>query len=345
MVDGAFGEVLTTCEKIRWTLDHGEAALRTEYRSVGMLTLHKTARVEYTPMGVLAAIIPWNYPFHNMFGQIISALFAGNALVIKVSEHASWSSAYYAGIVKAALEQLGHDSALLQIVTGFGPTGAALINAGVDKVTFIGSPGVGKLVMRQAAETLTPVVLELGGKDAAVVCDDCDFDQVVNLSLRGTFQNCGQNCIGLERLVVQESIYKRFVDVMENKVRKLIQGPPMEGNFDCGAMTMGAAQMKGIQDLVDQAVSLGARLLAGGKPNPQFPGGPFFMPTLLVDVTRDMKIAQTEVFGPVMTIMKFTDDADAVAIVSLYAWFLCFSFCRWPRAEANLSLFPWLTGQ
>lgn len=267
-------------------------------------------------MGVLAAIVPWNYPFHNMFGQIISALFAGNALVIKVSEHASWSSGYYASIVHAALQQLGHDPALLQIVTGFGMTGAALVNAGVDKLTFIGSPGVGKLVMRQAADTLTPVVLELGGKDAAVVCDDCDFDQVVNLAMRGTFQNCGQNCIGLERLVVQAPIYDRFVQTIERKVKSLTQGPPMQGSFDTGAMTMGPPQMTNIQRLVDDAVAKGARLLAGGKPNPDYENGPFFLPTLLVDVTRDMDIARTEVFGPVMTIIKSADDDDAIAIVN-----------------------------
>lgn len=298
-----------------------------------------------------------NYPFHNMFGQIISALFAGNALVIKVSEHATWSSQYYADIVKKALVQCGHSPDLLQIVTGwvwplrhwvgdavdlpalggngdgrccigseamralrhrdrgrcvinacadlpaplrFGATGAALCNAGVDKITFIGawvwhrallpprprlgqpahplpstaalagSPGVGKLVMRQAAETLTPVVLELGGKDAAVVCDDCDYGQVpwcgkkgqrgadpapdrrcppsamqvVNLAMRGTYQNCGQNCIGLERLVVQAAIYDKFVAKMAEKVNKLVQGPPMEGAFDCGAMTMGPDQVR-----------------------------------------------------------------------------------------------------
>ena len=111
-----------------------------------------------------------------------------------------------------------------QVVTGFGATGAALVNSGVDKIVFIGSPAVGKLVMRAAADTLTPVVLELGGKDAAIVCEDADFGQVVNLALRGTFQNCGQNCIGLERLVVHAALYDKLVDALAPKVRGVHMG-------------------------------------------------------------------------------------------------------------------------
>eukprot|EP00051_Salpingoeca_urceolata_P031567 m.12052 g.12052 ORF g.12052 m.12052 type:complete len:603 (-) comp4168_c0_seq2:214-2022(-) len=315
MVDGAFGEVLTTCEKIRWTLAHGERVLKPEHRDVGWIMTHKNAGVYYEPLGVLGAIIPWNYPFHNMYGQLISTLFAGNGIVLKVSEHASWSAQYYVSIVHAALERLGYSKDLVQIVTGFGDAGNALVCSGVDKVVFIGSPEVGKLVMRAASETLTPVVLELGGKDCAIVCDDCDFDQVVQLSLRGTFQNCGQNCIGLERLIVHAAIYDRFVETMAANVSALSQGAPLDGDVDCGAMTMGSLAMKGIQDLVDDAVSKGARLLAGGKPNTAA-GPAFYTPTLLVDVTSSMRIAQQEVFGPVMVIMKAADDKDALGIAN-----------------------------
>jgi aldehyde dehydrogenase (NAD+) len=318
MVDGSLGEVLTTCEKIKWTLSEGEQSLAPEYRSVGVLTAHKTARVEYQPMGVLGAIIPWNYPFHNMFGQIISAIFAGNALVLKVSEHSTWSSEYYIQIVQTALTQLGHDADLVQIVSGFGETGAALIPR-VDKLVFIGSPQVGKLVMREASKTLTPVVLELGGKDAVIVCEDADFDQVITHSMRGTFQNCGQNCIGIERLVVHKDIYAKFVSTMTEKVSALSQGcsmDPKQCQFDTGAITMGNTEIARITKLVDQAVSKGAKLVTGGKKNPDLPNGSFMEPTLLVDVTRDMDIACNEVFGPVMTVLRAEDDADAVAIVN-----------------------------
>jgi len=320
VVDGSFGEVLTTCEKLQWTITHGENALKPEYRAVSPIMMHKRARVEYVPLGVLGAIIPWNYPFHNMLGQLISALFAGNAIVIKVSEQACWSSDYYGKIVKEALRSLGHSPDLVQVVTGYGETGSALTLSGIDKLTFIGSPEVGKLVMRDASKNLTPVVLELGGKDAAIVCEDCDFNQVVQLALRGTFQNCGQNCIGLERIVALEGVYDRLVATMDKLVNGLRQGPPLEGEYDCGAMTMGPGQITNIQNLVDDAVAKGARLLAGGKTNPAYPSKSFFMPTLLVDVTSDMQIAQKEVFGPVMVIFKAKDDADAIRIVNSCAY-------------------------
>eukprot|EP00047_Mylnosiga_fluctuans_P005047 m.238080 g.238080 ORF g.238080 m.238080 type:complete len:605 (+) comp13244_c0_seq1:33-1847(+) len=316
MVDGAFGEILTTCEKIRWVVEHGEAALKPEYRDVGPLTVHKTARVEYQPLGVLAALVSWNYPFHNLLGQIISAIFAGNAIVVKVSEYVTWSSQFYITIVQKILATYGHSPDLVQIVVGFAPTGVALINSGIDKLTFIGSPQVGKLVMAEAAKTLTPVVLELGGKDAAIVCEDCDFNQVVGLTLRGTFQNCGQNCIGLERLVVLEPIYDKFVAVMQERVTRLSQGAPLEGNVDCGAMTMGARATKEIQALVEASVRQGARLLAGGHAVTRNGKGTFFEPTLLVDVTPEMDIARNEVFGPVMVILKAKNDADAQRIVN-----------------------------
>lgn len=316
MVDGSFGEVLTTCEKLAWTIENGERVLQPEYRAVGMIMMHKLARVEYQPLGVLGAIIPWNYSFHNMLGPIISALFSGNAIVIKVSEHACWSSEFYGKIVKEILKSLGHSPDLVQIVTGFGETGSALTTSGVDKLTFIGSPEVGKLVMRDASSTLTPVLLELGGKDAAVVCEDCDYNQVVQLALRGTFQNCGQNCIGLERVVGLKGVYDRLVADMSKHVTSLTQGPPLEGDFDCGAMTMGTTQIEGIQKLVDDAVAKGARLIAGGCMNTKYGSRAFFQPTLLVDVTTDMLIAKKEVFGPVMVIMRAEDDNDAIRIVN-----------------------------
>lgn len=315
MVDGAFGEILTTCEKLRWTIDHGEQALQPEYRQVGMVTLHKAARVEYQPLGVLGAIVSWNYPFHNLYGQIISAIFAGNAIVVKVSEYATWSSTFYITIMQRILQTLGHSPHLVAVVPGFADTGIALINSGVDKLIFIGSPYVGKLVMAEAARTLLPVVLELGGKDAAVICEDCDFDQAINVCMRGTFQNCGQNCVGLERLVVLAPLYDRFVAEAQLRVAGLRQGAPLTEAVDCGAMTMGPRALKEIQTLVDSAVRQGARLLVGGHAVRRG-GGCFFEPTLLVDVTPDMSIARNEVFGPVMVVFKAESDADALRIVN-----------------------------
>jgi len=316
-VDAAFGEILTTCEKIRWTIANGEDCLKTEYRSVCALMMHKVARVEYRPLGVVAAIVSWNYPFHNMIGPMISALFAGNACVVKVSEFTPWSSKIYESIIHKALVACGHSPDLFRVVTGFAEAGQALLSAPVDKVTFIGSPKVGKMVMAAASETLTPVVLELGGKDAAILCDDCDYGASCNLAMRGTFQSCGQNCIGLERLIVHAAVYDKFVADMSKRINNLTQGPPLEGVYDTGSMVMGH-EIDRLETLVEDAVSKGARLLAGGKRkvNKEFPLGQYFAPTLLVDVNPQMRITQEEVFGPIMVIMKSENDEQSIALAN-----------------------------
>jgi len=248
---------------------------------------------------------------------MISALFAGNACVVKVSEYTAWSSVLYESIVHKALVACGHSPDLFRIITGFGESGQALVTAPVDKITFIGSPKVGKIIMKVAADTLTPVVLELGGKDAAVLCEDCDFGQACNLAMRGTYQSCGQNCIGLERMIVNEKIYDKYIKAIEERVKKLTQGPPLEGIFDTGSMVM-SVELDRLEGLIADAVSKGARLLCGGKKNriEQWPLGQFFLPTLLVDVTPQMRIAQEEVFGPIMVVMKANDDEHAIQLVN-----------------------------
>merc|ERR1719506_2459117 len=123
MLDAAFGEILTTCEKIRWLLSEGESALKPEPRSAGSMMFYKSARVEYHPLGVIGAIVPWNYPFHNILNPIIASLFAGNGIVIKVSEYASWSIKYYGRMINACLEAAGAPTDLVQFVTGYGATG------------------------------------------------------------------------------------------------------------------------------------------------------------------------------------------------------------------------------
>ena len=176
-VDALLGEVMTTCEKIRCINVNGEDWLQRSYRPVGPMMMHKTAYVEYVPVGVLGVIAPWNYPFHNMLNHVISGLFSGNAVVSKVSEHTSWSAAYFTRIVKAALEVHGHDSDIVQTLTGFGECGAALVQSSkVDKIIFTGSPAVGRKVMSGCSPNLKPCILELGGKDPMVFCEDVKID-------------------------------------------------------------------------------------------------------------------------------------------------------------------------
>jgi acyl-CoA reductase-like NAD-dependent aldehyde dehydrogenase len=177
MVDASLGEIMTTCEKITWLLSEGERWLKPESRSSGRAMLHKVSRVEFHPLGVIGAIVPWNYPFHNIFNPMLAAVFSGNGIVIKVSEHASWSGCFYFRIIQAALAAVGAPENLVDVITGFAETGEALVSS-VDKMIFVGSTAVGKMIMRNAAETLTPVTLELGGKDAFIICEDADVSHV-----------------------------------------------------------------------------------------------------------------------------------------------------------------------
>ncbi|EIE25874.1 ALDH-like protein [Coccomyxa subellipsoidea C-169] len=336
LVDAAFGEVMVTCEKIAWLIKEGEKHLRPEHRSSGAMMFYKAARVEYHPVGVVGAIVPWNYPFHNVFNPLTAALFAGNGLVIKVSEHASWSSQYYGRIISAALQAVGAPVDLVQIVTGYAEAGNALVTGGVDKVIFVGSTGVGRAVLSAAAHTLTPVVLELGGKDAFIVCDDADLSQAssypcslltnhlcslqlrlaVPTALRGAFQSCGQNCAGAERFLVQAPVFDRFVDAAVGVARRLRQGPALgDVPVDCGAMCMPGLADK-VAHLVEEAVADGAKVLVGGHLVAHESGGQFYAPTVLVNVTPAMRIWREEVFGPVMVIVRFSDDDEAVRLAN-----------------------------
>lgn len=336
LVDAAFGEILVTLEKIKWLLRDGERWLRPEKRSAGLMMFYKHARVEYRPVGVMGAIVPWNYPFHNVFNPLLANVFAGNALVVKVSEHASWSSLYYGRAIEACLEAAGAPKDLVQIVHGYAEAGNAVVTGGSDKVVFVGSTGVGRAVMRAAADTLTPVVLELGGKDPFVVLDDADLSQCVPMALRGAFQSCGQNCAGAERFYVQAKVHDAFVEKVMLAANQLRQGWALSPGVDCGAMCM-PGQAAYVHGLVTDAVARGAKVLRGGElPDPA--GGQFYPPTVLVGVDHSMRIMREEVFGPVLAIVKFDTDDDAVALANDCAFGLgsnVFGSKRRARAVGN----------
>jgi acyl-CoA reductase-like NAD-dependent aldehyde dehydrogenase len=308
MLDAIIGEILVTCEKLVWLINSGEQYLVPEEREPGRLMMMKRVYVEYVPFGVIGAIVPWNYPFHNVFNPVSAALFSGNSIVIKVSEYASWSIRYYKAIIDACLDAVGAPRDLVQFVVGYGATGHALVTSGVDKLIFVGSPGVGVIVAKAAADNLTPVVLELGGKDPFVVCDDINVDSVVQTACRGVWQNMGQNCAGPERFFVYEKVYEEFCDKVSKVALQMKTGPSLGDHFvDCGAICMGPRQLLHYQKLVDDAVSKGARLLAGGYIPPKdspMGNGSFYPPTILADIPENALIAQEEIFGPIMAIFK-----------------------------------------
>lgn len=371
-LDAALGEVLPTVEKIRWLLREGEAALRPERRSTGPMSAHRTATVEFAPLGVIGAIAPWNYPLHNVFNPALAALFAGSAIVIKPSEHASWSAVHYVNVIRSALAACGHPPDLCRLVVGRGDVGSALVGGGVDKLFFTGSTAVGRKVARAAAESLTPVVLELGGKDPAVVCDDTDVPWAASIVLRGVFQNAGQNCIGIERVYVQRAVLAPFLAAVVPVVAAMTTRPAAamdvaEGALgaddgDVGALTMGPDAVARVDALVQQAVACGARVLAGGRPaaaaaaaaagsedgaagssgggSARAPASHYYEPTVLTDVAhgRGMQIVEEEVFGPVLTVIPFDTDSEVVGAINSSAFGLGASvFCRNTRRADALA--------
>lgn len=337
MVDAAMGEVFPVCEKIRYTIANGERDLAPERRSPGIL-MHKAARVEYQPLGVIGVLCPWNFPFHNIFCPTVPALFAGNAVIAKVSEWTSWSAADFQAIFDDVFKRCGYPTDLVQIITGEGDTGAALVSSGVEKIFFTGSPENGKKVMARAAATLTPVVLELGGKDPMIICDDADLDQAVSAAMLGVFTACGQMCVAAERLYVFEGIHDRFVAEVVRRVSLLRQGAPATtadggGECDVGAMTM-PRQLEIIQRQIDDAVQKGARVLVGGARNPAL-AGQFFQPTVLVDVDHSMAVTREETFGPVMTIIRVRSEEEAVRLANDCAYGLGSSVFSTDHARAE----------
>lgn len=316
MVDASLGEIMTTCEKITWLLSEGERWLKPEYRCSGRSMLHKKSKVEFHPLGVIGAIVSWNYPFHNIFNPMLAAVFSGNSIVIKVSEHASWSGCFYFRIIQSALAAVGAPENLVDVITGFAETGEALVSS-VDKIIFVGSPGVGKMIMRNAAEMLIPVTLELGGKDAFIVCEDADVEHVAQIAVRAVLQSSGQNCAGAERFYVHEDIYSSFVSQVSKIVKSVTAGPPLAGKYDMGAICL-QEHSERLQNLVNDALDKGAKFVVRGSVGHIGEGAvdQFFPPTVIENVNHTMKLMQEEAFGPIMPIMKFSTDEEAVKLAN-----------------------------
>ncbi len=250
-------------------------------------------------------------------GPLISTLFTGSAIVIKASESTAWSTQYFSSIARAALASCGHSPNLVQRLLCW-PQAAAHLTShpSISHVTFIGSRPVAYHVAASAAKSLTPVCLELGGKDPAIILDDVkNVPQVASILMRGTFQSAGQNCIGIERIICLPKIYPRLVSVLGKRIRDLRVGSALDDpdDVDVGAMISGA-RFSQLEHLIDDAVSQGARCLVGGKRfhHPKYPKGHYFQPTLLVDVTPSMHIAREELFAPICVLMSVSSVDEAI---------------------------------
>ena len=292
-------------DHLGWAAKHAEKVLSRQRRPSGMLMANVAASVEYRPLGVIGVIGPWNYPVFTPMGSIAYALAAGNAVVFKPSEYTpgigQWLAATFSEVC---------DRPVFQVVTGYGETGAALCKAGVDKLAFTGSTATGKRVMAACAETLTPVLIEAGGKDAMIVDEDADLDAAVDATVWGACSNAGQTCAGVERVYVHERVYDEFLDKLVSAAKD-VTAVDAPGSL-VGPITM-PSQIDIIRKHIDDAIARGGRAVLGG---PEAVGERFVQPTILVDVPEDSAAVQDETFGPTMTVTKVHDMAEAVRLTN-----------------------------
>ena len=306
-------EVLPTIDALNWIASAGPQILADEKIPMGQLFLKtKRSAFTYEPLGVIGIISPWNYPWSIPFGEVALALMAGNGVVLKPASLTPLLGDRIARVFARA----GVPEGLVRVLHGPG-TGPALVASGVAKVFFTGSVEVGREVGEQCARRLKGSVLELGGKDAMLVLADADIDHAVAGALWGGFANAGQTCSGIERVYVVREVADRFIEGVVAGARGLNVGDPMGWDTEIGPL-ISQDQFEIVRDLVDDAVGAGASLRCGGPlESPSgLEEGSFYAPTVLTDVTHDMRIMREEIFGPVLPIVVVDSEDDAVRLAN-----------------------------
>ncbi|GKV65272.1 MULTISPECIES: aldehyde dehydrogenase [unclassified Sporosarcina] len=269
--------------------------------------------VQYAPAGVTSLIIPWNLPFMQMTWKASAALAAGNTVVIKPASDTPLSAVLLGKIANEA----GLPPGVLNIITGPGSTVGTVMakHPYVQRISFVGESETGKTVMRNAAENLTPVSLELGGKSANIVFEDADLDEAVEGSIEAIFRNQGEICLAGSRILVQEGIYEKFLEKFVAAVKNIKVGDPTDESTDMGAL-VSRSHLKEVADYVQIGLDEGAKLAYGGKLVEALPEGNFYEPTVLYDVNNKMRVAQEEIFGPVPVIIPFKTEEEAIDIAN-----------------------------
>ena len=298
-------EITLAIDHLAWAGAHARRTLGPRRVRAGLLAVNHAAYLEYQPLGVVGVIGPWNYPVFTPMGSIAYALAAGNAVVFKPSEHTPAVGAWLAAAWRAAVPDAAD---AFQVVTGYGETGAALCRAGVGKLAFTGSATTGRRVMAACAETLTPVLMELGGKDAMIVDDDADVVAAADAAVWGAMSNAGQTCIGIERVYATSAVYDRFVAEVTAQVRSLRPGTDEGATY--GPMTM-AAQGDIVRRHVSDAAANG-RVVRGEADPSLFPTENYLAPAVLLDVPDSSPAICEETFGPTLTITRVRDAEEAL---------------------------------
>ncbi|MBI4042522.1 MAG: aldehyde dehydrogenase family protein [Deltaproteobacteria bacterium] len=266
--------------------------------------VYKKSYLTFYPLGVVGLIAPWNYPFAIPMGDMTMALIAGNSILLKPSEQTPLVGKLIASLFKEA----DFPEGVVSVLFGGGDTGAALIGAGVDKIVFTGGGSTGRRVMAMAAETLTPVTLELGGKDPMIICEDADLELAVEGALWGGMSNAGQTCAGVKRIYIARKIAEPFIEALVKRAERLRLGVPADDHVvDVGAIVL-ERQIDLYRSQLADAEAQGAKILCGGREWSAYHKGRFFAPTVVVHVQGNMRLVREETFGPILAV----DEVDSV---------------------------------
>jgi succinate-semialdehyde dehydrogenase/glutarate-semialdehyde dehydrogenase len=307
-VEALFADVFVAVDTAAYFAKNAERLLspeRVPHHSLAAKA--KSGRLTYEPLGVIGIISSWNYPLAIPLSEIIPAVAAGNAVICKTSDFTPHCGA----LIEKLFADAGFPKDLVAVVQGGGEVGQALIEADPDKVLFTGSVATGRRVAEACAKRLIPSVLELGGKDAMLVLADADLDIAASAAVWGSYTNCGQVCLSVERLFVEQSVSDEFAARCVAKTKKLRLGPGNDPNTDVGPMIR-PQHVQRMVDLVEDAVSRGARVLCGGHPRVER-GANFFEPTVITNVDATMKLFQEETFGPILAIQTVANLKEAIS--------------------------------
>lgn len=312
-VDAVISELIPSAMAASYYSGKARKFLKDRFIVPGHILLaNKISRISRLPFGVLGIISPWNYPFAIPFSEVVMGLLAGNAVILKTASETQMVGK----ALKGVFESIGLPPDVFNYVNMPGKiAGDAFLAAGIDKLFFTGSVGVGKYLMGKAAETLTPVSLELGGNDAMLVCEDADLERAADGAIWAGFQNAGQSCGGVERIYVHYNVYYRFLEILKAKTESLRVGYDTDFNVDIGVMTT-ERQMKTVETHINDALEKGAVIHAKAHFAQEGKWRNLMVPVVLTEVNHDMLVMREETFGPVLGVMRVDSMDDAIELAN-----------------------------
>jgi acyl-CoA reductase-like NAD-dependent aldehyde dehydrogenase len=301
-------EVMTVADFLTYYTKHAPRILAPREIDLHLLK-HRKSYLHYVPRGVVGVISPWNFPFVIPMGDVMAALVTGSAVVLKPSE----VTPLIALKAKEIFDATGLPEDLFGVVTGYGATGAALIESGIQKLVFTGGVETGRRVAAECGKQLIPCVMELGGKAPLIACADCDLERTARAIVSGGFANSGQVCVSVERVYAHESVYEPLVRRVNQLTRELRQGDPAKDFVDVGAIIF-PKQIEVAEGHIADAVAKGAELVCGGKKKDA--PGQFFEPTILANCNHTMNVMREEIFGPIVAMQKVGSEEEAVRLAN-----------------------------